>query len=59
MEILSGIYYRLSAGIPVRMVKKLDRAEEPISIDRPDWVRRTDDTVVLSPAQAFGLFRKG
>ena len=59
MELLSGIYYRLGAGIPVTTVKKLGRAEEPISINRPDWVKRVDDTVTLSPAQAFGLFRKG
>lgn len=59
MEILSGIYYRLNAGVRVVMVKKLDRPDDPIKIDRPDWVRSVDDALVVSPAEAFGMFRKG
>lgn len=59
MELLSAIHSRLNAGIRVVLAKKTDQPDDPVAIPRPSWVQAVDDTVVLTPAQAFATFKRG
>lgn len=57
VELLSAIIQRLNAGIPVAVLKKLDKPDDPIELDRPEWVRRESSAEVVSPADFVRMMR--